>query len=296
MNSSVFALLIPIIFLFFLYIKKSKSSKKTGFEQNSGGQGNEVSKTIREFLRKQNVKGVEIVASYSIRRPSPKQMHQRLKEAAIYQAKITAKREKTKYRKPKIPKKYPLEAYFQTLYAKTYQLSTTVGDQKELGANYNLLTKPHRQDLITKKQNQPKKVSWWGWGKGKKKGKKEVIPPDRELYVLIFQTKDVQTRVVSQPRAIEVEIIKKIIDAKHTERKIIINQELDLAKEMAWINPIKDNDDKAAQKEAEKSQKWKAKQRKKYQKWRKNEMWYQKVSPKFALNLVNKITNKTNPH
>ncbi|MDE6473287.1 MAG: DUF5385 domain-containing protein, partial [Ureaplasma sp.] len=66
----------------------------------------------------------------------------------------------------------------------------------------------------------------------------------KELYVVIFVTRDAKTGVEDEPRAIECEIVMKKIDAKRSQRTIQINGLVDYEKEMKWIKPIKDKQDK----------------------------------------------------
>ncbi|MDE5651755.1 MAG: DUF5385 domain-containing protein, partial [Ureaplasma sp.] len=67
----------------------------------------------------------------------------------------------------------------------------------------------------------------------------------RELYVVLFSTRNTKTHEVDPPRAIECEVLYKRIDKKTNQRVIEIQDKvLDYKKEMEWIKPIKEKDDK----------------------------------------------------
>ena len=66
----------------------------------------------------------------------------------------------------------------------------------------------------------------------------------KELYVVLFTTKNTKTHVLDKPRAIECEVVYKKVNKNTNQRTILINQTLDYDKEMEWIQPIKAKDDK----------------------------------------------------
>lgn len=67
----------------------------------------------------------------------------------------------------------------------------------------------------------------------------------RELYVVLFSTRNTKTHEVDPPRAIECEVLYKKVDKKTNHRVIEIQDKvLDYKKEMEWIKPIKEKDDK----------------------------------------------------
>ncbi len=67
----------------------------------------------------------------------------------------------------------------------------------------------------------------------------------RELYVVLFSTRNTKTHEVDPPRAIECEVLYKKVDKKTNRRVIEIQDKmLDYKKEMEWIKPIKEKDDK----------------------------------------------------
>lgn len=74
----------------------------------------------------------------------------------------------------------------------------------------------------------------------KKEGKKKVLPPKaRDLFVVVFTTKDSKTGVVDKPRAFECEVINTKVSKKEYDRKIVINSICDYETEMEWIAPVR---------------------------------------------------------
>ncbi len=78
----------------------------------------------------------------------------------------------------------------------------------------------------------------------KKSGSKAsfIKPKNRDLYVVVFNTKNIKTGELNQPQCIECEVINKKIDKKNYDRKIVINGALDYDKEMEWIAPMRANE------------------------------------------------------
>lgn len=71
-------------------------------------------------------------------------------------------------------------------------------------------------------------------------GKKEISnPPARDLFVVVFETRDSKTGVKDLPRCFECEVINTKISKKQFDRKIVINKMLDYDTEMEWIAPIR---------------------------------------------------------
>lgn len=97
----------------------------------------------------------------------------------------------------------------------------------------------------------------------KKEGKKIPKEPNRELYVVLFVTRDTKTKQEDKPRAIECEVKNVRVagskSKKDIEKKIIILGERDYEKESEWILPIKKSEEQKIKKEHDKQQK-----RKKY--------------------------------
>lgn len=94
------------------------------------------------------------------------------------------------------------------------------------------------QELKALKKSNPEEY------KAKKELKKiENRKKQKELYVVLFTTKNTKTHVTDAPRAIECEVVYKKAD-KGLKRSIVINGPVDYEKEMEWIKPIKAKDDK----------------------------------------------------
>ncbi len=74
----------------------------------------------------------------------------------------------------------------------------------------------------------------------KAQGKKELkAPRARDLFVVVFQTRDSKTGVKDSPRCFECEVINTKISKKDYDRKIVINKQLDYDTEMEWIAPVR---------------------------------------------------------
>lgn len=75
----------------------------------------------------------------------------------------------------------------------------------------------------------------------KKAGSKAkfIRPKNRDLYVVVFQTKNIKTGEQLPPQAIECEVITKKIDKKNYDRKILINGAMNYDHEMEWIAPLR---------------------------------------------------------
>lgn len=77
--------------------------------------------------------------------------------------------------------------------------------------------------------------------KAKKIGKNArfMRPKQRDLYVVLFQTKNIKTNELLPPQAIECEVVTKKINRKEWDRKILINGKLNYDNEMIWIAPAR---------------------------------------------------------
>ena len=71
-------------------------------------------------------------------------------------------------------------------------------------------------------------------------GKTKIKPPKtRDLFVVIFTTKDSKTGKFDDPRCFECEVLNTKIAKKQYDRKIVINSVCDYETEMEWIAPVK---------------------------------------------------------
>lgn len=74
----------------------------------------------------------------------------------------------------------------------------------------------------------------------KLEGKKLIEPPRaRDLFVVIFETRDSKTGKIDSPRCFECEVVNTKISKKDYDRKIVINRALDYDTEMEWIAPVR---------------------------------------------------------
>lgn len=171
-----FLLIIIAIIAIPIWLKKKKS-KEVNEALSQRKNKDEVWKTIKQFLKENDERGVEIYDSYVIKRN------------ALDYIPVNASRLE------KINKKYEIK-------------------------------------IRNRQKKAAKKLA--------KQNKQKYIPePIRELYVVLFATRNSKTGVVSPYRAIECEVVNRRISKKDYDRQILINGELDYNKEMEWISPIK---------------------------------------------------------
>lgn len=103
---------------------------------------------------------------------------------------------------------------------------------------------PNGSFLYKKNKNAELKIRKWQRKQLNKKlktqGRKELTPPKaRDLFVVVFQTRDSKTGQKDSPRCFECEVINTKIDKKNYDRKVVINKELDYDTEMEWIAPVR---------------------------------------------------------
>lgn len=103
---------------------------------------------------------------------------------------------------------------------------------------------PNGSYLYKKNKNSELKIRKWQRHKLNKKlkaqGKKELkAPAARDLFVVVFQTRDSKTGLKDAPRCFECEVVNTKISKKEYDRKIVINKELDYDTEMEWIAPVR---------------------------------------------------------
>ncbi len=103
---------------------------------------------------------------------------------------------------------------------------------------------PNGSFLYKKNKNAELKIRKWQRETKNKKlkaeGKKQLKAPRvRDLFVVVFQTRDSKTGKKDAPRCFECEVVNTKIDKKNYDRKIVIHGELDYDKEMEWIAPVR---------------------------------------------------------
>ncbi|MGL4616827.1 MAG: DUF5385 family protein [Mycoplasmoidaceae bacterium] len=89
----------------------------------------------------------------------------------------------------------------------------------------------------------------------KKEGKRYIDPEQKELYVVLFTTRNPKTLVEDKPRAIECQVVNKKVDKKNFEREIVVTKTLDYDEEIKWILPIKEKEEAQFKKEKDKKEK-----------------------------------------
>lgn len=178
--------------IFYFFYKKKKNNEQGSIPQQRH-EGDEVWKTIKDFLRDNNEKGKQIVDTYVAKRPNPDVIDK------------TLSKEQQKLQKAEIEKR-----------------------KKE-------------------KKLENKKL--------KAEGKKPKAEKERELYVVLFTTRNGKTLAVDNPRAIECEVKHVRIDKKNSERKIVILGERNYEEEAKWILPLKEAEEAKLKKELERREK-----------------------------------------
>lgn len=132
------------------------------------------------------------------------------------------------------------------------------------------------QKIAIKKQKKEEKQKA---AEAKKQKIPYVKPKNREIYVVLFVTKNPKTNIEDKPRAIECEVknVKVAGKKKNFEKKIEILGEKDYETESKWILPIKAAEEKQIIKEQKRSKVfkklnlWNMYQTKKMEKLKKDE-------------------------
>lgn len=204
-SSPLFVLLLLVVPIgLFFYFMKKKKNKDAAKGPTTRHEGDEVWKTVKDFLKSNGDLGKEIVETYVAKRPDENIINRSLSK------------EEQKKQKQEIKKR--------------------------------------REEL--KLENK----------KLKKEGKLPKSIKPRELYVVLFTTRNPKTKKSDAPRAIECEV-KMIKKNKYdTERKIVILGERNYKKESEWILPIKEAEEARFKKEIERREKKAKKQKLKKEK------------------------------
>lgn len=83
-----------------------------------------------------------------------------------------------------------------------------------------------------------------------KKAKKDAIKNKQpEIWFLYFQTWNSKSKIIDEPRILEVEVKYIKINKKKTDRKVFVKGLADFEKEMKWISPLKDKEDQVIEKQ-----------------------------------------------
>lgn len=218
-NSNYLFILILIglpIILIFVWIRKKKKGTYESNTIKKRRDGDEVWKTIKDYLKSKNEFGKEIVESYVAKRPNLKA----------------------------IDKSLPKE------------------EQKRLRDELKKIEKSNKE--------KEKKV--------KKSGKKSKQKKEKEIYVVLFVSRNPKNLQEDPPRAIECEVTNIRISKKENERKIRVVKDCDYLTESKWILPIKEAEEAKLRKEASKKKNKKSKpnNNKNKQKKDKKDKWMKK--------------------
>lgn len=107
--------------------------------------------------------------------------------------------------------------------------------------------------------------------KRQKKNKKRIEKSGKsEVWVLLFITRNTKTNVLDKPRIIEAVVKYVPVSKKKTERKVYVTGEMNYKKEMKWLSPIKDKEDKQVEKQRKINDKQKIKNKNKKKSSKKN--------------------------
>lgn len=111
-----------------------------------------------------------------------------------------------------------------------------------------------QRNVLKEKQNLEKEKK----KQMKKEGKRYITPEQKELYVVLFTTRNPKTLVEDKPRAIECQVVNKKVNKKDFEREIVVTKTLDYDEEVKWILPIREKEEAQFKKEKEKKEKSKS--------------------------------------
>lgn len=103
---------------------------------------------------------------------------------------------------------------------------------------------PNTSELERKNKTYELKIRDWQRKQAKKDAKVSGIkvpepPKARDLFVVVFKTRDTKTHHEDPYRCFECEVVNTKISKKDYDRKIVIHNELNYDKEMEWIAPIR---------------------------------------------------------
>ena len=103
---------------------------------------------------------------------------------------------------------------------------------------------PNGSNLDKKNKNYELKIRRMQLKQARKLEKKQGIKApkqkvNRDLFVVVFQTKDSKTGRTDPYRCFECEVVNTKIAKKQYDRKILIHGQLDYDKEMEWIAPVR---------------------------------------------------------
>lgn len=179
---------------------------------------------IKDYMHKVHGTGYKLEEYFVFDRPKSDNMHEFLKKAQIVKMKAEAKLEKKKFKKPKFPKRFEIEDYFDEFANYTYELNKNLFD-------------------ITKKNKKVVEDT-------------ESFRKQRELkrkrFVVLFKVS--KGGNISDWNAIEIEIIRKITKDGKNKDSVVLNGELDKEKEFLWLKPLLDKN--IAEKEKSKNKRW----------------------------------------
>lgn len=119
-----------------------------------------------------------------------------------------------------------------------------LADSYVVKRNHQDYINPNGSDFEKKNKNYELKIRQWQIKQSKKAAKTTGIrplenPKNRDLFVVVFKTKDTKTKKEDPYRCFECEVVNTKIGKKQYDRKIVIHNELNYDREMEWIAPIR---------------------------------------------------------
>ncbi len=130
---------------------------------------------------------------------------------------------------------------------------------------------PNGSFLYKKNKNYELKIRKWQRKEQNKilkaQGKKTLEAPKvKDLFVVVFETRDSKTGIKDAPRCFECEVVNTRISKRDYDRKIVIHGELNYDAEMEWLAPVRYSEAAKAAAIEQKMAKQKQKEAKKQQK------------------------------
>lgn len=120
----------------------------------------------------------------------------------------------------------------------------TIADSYVCKRDHVDMVNPSGSYMYKKNKNAEVKIRKWLLNQRNKQakavGKQQIKPPKaRDLFVVVFETKDAKTGVGDLPRCFECEVVQdKIPGKKEYSRKVVITKRLNYDQEMEWIAPV----------------------------------------------------------
>ncbi|AEG73036.1 hypothetical protein MHF_0767 [Mycoplasma haemofelis Ohio2] len=223
-TGSFIASFLPVSVLIWLlwYTQKQKNEKKNRrLGLGRKGKKDHLWHIVKEWMRINGISGLEIEKVRAFERPKPHELHKFMEKTANFKARLLAKEQGVKYRRPEIPDRYPQEDYFEALEEETKLLN------KHLFSPCVNSYKSHRADAIQKK---------------------DYDLQNRKRYLIVFKTRNSKTGEISKWISLDAELFPNTDPDSKYKDKVVINKETDYEQELAWMLPLQMEKDRASKK------------------------------------------------